>query len=292
MAHLRSCIQANSCKCLVNSVMKKEIRTAILIVFGLLAFLWLEKPLRAYLESLEMDYLSSYFGAGIVVRTILILVMIRLVRKLDLLKFTALCDWKYFKNLHAMVLPMVFILSILSANWANYTSAKPLHLLLFITINLAVGFMEELSFRGVVLPLFIRGIYPSKHTLLLAAISSSLLFGAIHFVNLFSQPDNIVGITSQVFFALSIGVFFCGLMLRTENIYLPSIFHALVNISMSSAILQRTAAAEISTTSQVDGADWASIIGKTIVFGFIFLSGVYMILKSDKEENYQRLNLV
>ena len=125
----------------------------------------------------------------------------------------------------------------------------------------------------------------------MAAFVSSSLFGIVHFVNLFSQPDNFIGITSQVFFALSIGVFFSGLMVRTENILVPVLIHALVNFSFGAGELKETPVEEISNAVEQTGINWNSVIPTTIFFAFIMAGGIFMILSSDKQRIMSTLEI-
>jgi len=70
-----------------------------------------------------------------------------------------------------------------------------------------VGLAEELAFRGFLFP------YMAKYTgnILLSMVIASLIFGLSHYINLFKHPENIYGINTQVVFAFSMGMFFCGL---------------------------------------------------------------------------------
>lgn len=160
--------------------------------------------------------------------------------------------------------------------------------MLFLCYTISVGLVEELVFRGVVFPLFMKGFLKSKRPVLIAAVFSCFFFSALHFVNLFNQPENLIGITSQVFFALSIGVFFSGIMVRTQNIIVPIVLHILINLSFGSGELVNKVK-DTTSVGQKTGVNWSSIIPTTIFFAFIFLSGVYMILKSDKKTIFNKL---
>jgi membrane protease YdiL (CAAX protease family) len=155
----------------------------------------------------------------------------------------------------------------------------------------AVGILEEFVFRGIVFPLLIKSFQNKKNVLLWAAFISSFLFGSIHYVNLFEQPGNFVGITSQVFFATSIGVFFCGLMARTGNILIPAAVHALINFSFGAGVLKDGIGLLETAVESENGLNWNSIIPTSIFFIFIMLGGVFMLLKSNKSLLLRKLGL-
>lgn len=270
--------------------MKKEFKIAILIFLGFLSLLWIEKPLRELLSSFQIDDRTANNSSGLVVRVILIFVAYHFIKKLKFEKFTGLDSLSKFTNIQAIFIPLMFILMGLFSNWKIYLNSEFHTLLLFGLSVLAVGVVEEFIFRGAIFPLCIKALRNSQRPILIGAILSSSLFGIVHFINLFSQPANLVGITSQVFFALSIGVFFSGLLVRTENIAIPAFIHALVNFSFGAGEL-RTVTEEISTVKEVMGVDWSTIIPTTIFFAFIFAGGVYMILNCNEKNIIRKLDI-
>jgi len=212
-----------------------------------------------------------------------------LIKKFHLLDFTGLKSWRKYKNIQAVFIPLVFVTVGIAANWNTYVNTDLRILLLFALSTMAVGIFEELAFRGTILPLLILSFANTKQPILKSAVLSSLMFGLVHLINLFSQPENVIGIISQVFFALAIGVFFCGLMVRTENILIPCMLHALVNFSFGAGELKQTIQ-ETTTTNESSLINWDSLIPTTIFFLFIFFGGVFMILKTDKETILAKLN--
>jgi membrane protease YdiL (CAAX protease family) len=268
--------------------MRKEIKIAAFILIGFLAFLLLEKPLREYVSTIVWDERTSNLISSISIRLILIAVALVLMKRLGLFDFTGLNNWQRVKNMQAVILALAFIIMGASGNWNTYIHTEFGILFLFFCSTLVVGVVEEFVFRGTIFPLFIKSFTTQKRTLLISAILSSLMFGLVHFVNLFKQPENMIGITSQVFFATAIGVFFCGLMVRTENILIPCIIHALVNFSFSTGKL-KTPIEEFSDVQETSGVDWSSFIPTTLFFLFIFIGGVYMILQADQENILDKL---
>lgn len=268
--------------------MKKEIRIALIILVGFLSLLWLEKPFREYLSDAVFEEQIARHVSSISVRICLIVAAIFVIRQLKQIDFTGLNNWRRIKNIHAVFIALAFIIMGIFGNWSIYANTHVDLLALFALSTLAVGIVEELVFRGVVFPLLIKSFRDKGRPILVSAVVSSLAFGLIHFFNLFSQPDNVLGITSQVFFATSIGVFFSGLMVRTENILIPCLIHALVNFSFGAGELNQVIE-EVSASDEITGIDWSSVIPTSIFFTFILVGGIYMILKADKEVILSRL---
>jgi len=262
--------------------MKKEIKISLLILVGFLSFLWLEKPTREFLVTIDFEPQIAKQISGIVIRLLLIVAIVKLIQKLHLQEFTGLNSWRNYKNIQAVLGATTFVAVGLASNWNTYMTSEKGLLLLFATSTFAVGIVEELTFRGAIFPLLIQSLSNTKQPILKSALLSSGMFGMVHFVNLFSQPENFIGIISQVFFATAIGVFFCGLMVRTENILIPCVLHALVNFSFGAGELKQTIQ-EKSSTDGISAADWNSLIPTSIFFSFILLGGVYMIQKTNKE---------
>lgn len=274
----------------MSIIMKKEIKIALVVLIGFMSFLWLEKPLREYLSIYLLDEQTAKQVSAIVVRTILIIVVFNLIKKFKHINFTGLSNWKRFENIQALGITTVFIMIGLSQNWNTYQNTEFELLILFILSSLSVGVVEEHAFRGTILPLLIKTFKSAKKPVLVSAVLSSAMFGLVHFFNLFSQPENLNGITSQVFFATAIGVFFCGLMIRTENIIIPCIVHALINFSFGASGL-RQSTEEVSKLEESSAVNWGSIIPTTIFFSFIFIGGIYMIVKSDRKAIFEKLEL-
>ncbi len=270
--------------------MKKEIKISIIVLIGFLSFLWLEKPLKEYLSLNLFEEEIAKQISSITIRTILIITAIGVIKKLRLIDFTGLNSWQRFRNIQAVIIAFGFIIMGMTGNWTTYTNTKIELLVLFALSTCVVGIVEEFVFRGTIFPLFIKSFKIKNRPILTSAVLSSLMFGIVHFINLFSQPENIIGITSQVFFATAIGVFFCGLMVRTENILIPCIVHALVNFSFGAGELKQSIE-DISDIEEVSGINWNSLVPTTIFFSFIFIGGIYMILKTDKARILDTLDL-
>jgi membrane protease YdiL (CAAX protease family) len=271
--------------------MKSNFTRALLTVAVFLLLLWTEKPLREWMTSFFQNELTARFLAGVIVRTSLIILFFYVIRQMSFTTFSGLNSWRKAKNLQAIILALLFVAFGFTSNINTYGASTPSILILFMISVIAVGVLEEFVFRGIVFPLFIQSFQSKKYVLLWAAFISSFLFGSLHYMNLFSQPGNFIGITSQVFFATSIGVFFCGLMARTENIFISILIHALINFSFGAGALT-TGINKIETTTVAEnGLNWNSIVPTSIFFLFIMSGGVFMLLKSNKTILLRKLGI-
>lgn len=94
-----------------------------------------------------------------------------------------------------------------------------LDLLGCIIYMLCVGIFEELLTRGVLFnSMKLKWGTDTKGTLK-AAIISSILFGTMHLLNLIESPDLILATLSQFIYATLFGIFFCGVYMKTKNLW-------------------------------------------------------------------------
>lgn len=116
--------------------------------------------------------------------------------------------------------PMLYVLGALGV--AVALGLPPAPLMIWVLINtLFVGFSEELMFRGVMLRSFRRrfSIWP-------AVIITSLAFGAVHSLNIFTTGEVAQSLIQSCAAALS-GLIFIALRLRTGSIWPPMLLHGL-----------------------------------------------------------------
>jgi membrane protease YdiL (CAAX protease family) len=117
-------------------------------------------------------------------------------------------------------LPLVYIVAGLGL--ATILGLPPASLLLLVLLNsLLVGFSEELMFRGVLLQAF-RGVL----TLWPAVLLTSVMFGAVHSLNVFVTGELGTALIQSVAAFLS-GLFFIALRLRSQSLWPPILVHGL-----------------------------------------------------------------
>jgi membrane protease YdiL (CAAX protease family) len=155
--------------------------------------------------------------------------------------------------------------------------------------NLLAGFTEEMCVRGLMFPLIVKANNNRRQIILISALLSSIIFGLLHYSNLKNQPGNFEGITSQVVFGFAIGMYFCGLLLRTENILVPAVMHGLFNITFGPKNIMLTPVSNISDQRETQFFDWSSFVSTSIVFLLILFIGIFMIRKADKQSVFRKL---
>ena len=106
--------------------------------------------------------------------------------------------------------------------------AEPTQLIFFALICLGVGFFEEMAFRGCAFMLLLKNRTKSRSKIFLAIFLSSVVFGLIHFVNLFFGASPLA-VLLQIGYSALIGALCSMVLLLTGNIWLCVLLHAIYN---------------------------------------------------------------
>jgi len=136
-----------------------------------------------------------------------------------------------------------------------------------ILICLLVGLAEEFVFRGILVGLFLKLLHNNVFG---AVIGSSVMFGLLHLINLRALSFGYVSI--QVFFAVAIGLLFGTIYVKTHNIMIVILLHALRDMfpMFSEKMMAQSTKVEFS---------WASLY-VVLIFLFITLMISYIQLKN------------
>jgi membrane protease YdiL (CAAX protease family) len=120
-----------------------------------------------------------------------------------------------------VIWPWLVFLALFAASALN-AGLPPASVTLFILVNTAlVGWSEEVMFRG----LWLRGLHRS-FGIWVAILGSSLIFGAIHMLNVFLTGD-LRGAVIQSAAAFLSGVFLAAVRLRTGSLWTGIVLHGL-----------------------------------------------------------------
>lgn len=161
----------------------------------------------------------------------------------------------------------------------NYKDFGQILLVLFDT--LCIGLFEELMLRGVVFQAMQQKWQGRKNSILYAAILSSALFGCLHLINLIARPQLIYTTISQVIYATFLGICFCGLYYKTQNLWIPIITHALIDFSCNILI---TLSSWYAHQAAVDVPLLEAII-QTVLVSPTVLIGVWCIISTSSSDN-------
>lgn len=107
----------------------------------------------------------------------------------------------------------------------NVTSMS---ILITVFTCIGTGFFEEMAFRGCAFMLLLKKRTKSRAKIFLAILLSSLVFGAIHFVNIFFGASP-VSVLLQIGYSSLIGALCSMVLLLTGNIWLCVVLHSVYN---------------------------------------------------------------
>ncbi len=245
------------------------------------------------------DYLGQYFYRNpegellveIIVRLFIFILLLIGVKRLGLNLFNGLKRKPFIKNKSVLIVPIILIVAGLIGNWTTYSEADNQLLILFTISVLLVGLVEETWLRGLILPLLIKSHIGRKQVLYVSVLLSAVLFGLLHYVNLFEHPENFWGITSQVLFGIAIGVFFGALMLRTGNVFVVAICHGSINFIFANSILGKDSIKQVMEGYLKNtNFDWVTLLANGLLFCLIIWIGLNMIRRVDQAEIKRELN--
>jgi len=207
--------------------MKKTLKTAIYTIFVILSLFVIATEFFGV--TFSCDEMINSFISDTVMRVLSGICVMLLITALS---FGTLS----FKRITAkwlLVLPCLLVI-INNFPFFDWLSQKPeiingRYLPYFLAECLAVGFFEELLFRGFIFPFCLEKWNGSKKEVVKAMVVSSAVFGLFHLTNLFSEPFGAV--IMQVGYSFLLGMLMCFVMMYTENVWLCVIMHAGFNFA-------------------------------------------------------------
>jgi membrane protease YdiL (CAAX protease family) len=169
-----------------------------------------------------------------------------------------------------VIWPWLMYLALFAASALN-AGLPPVSVTLFILANTAlVGWSEEVMFRGV----WMRGLFRS-FGIWVAILGSSLIFGAIHVLNVFLTGD-LKGAVIQAVAAFLSGVFLAAVRLRTGSLWTGIVLHALWDAGTFLVAAGATATATAAPTAM---GDYGSIVMSIP----LFLLGLYFLRHAGRD---------
>lgn len=176
---------------------------------------------------LDSNDLGTKYGMGIFVRLFGLALLLPILSHLsDMQIFTYRIDKTCFA-----ISWLFFVYIVANLEIDDVAQATPGMVLLMILECFAIGFYEEILFRGVLLRQFTELFGNSHSKIICAVFASSLLFGLIHLKN-FRTGAGAAAVLTQVGYAFIIGVFFSAILLRTNwNLLWCGILHSLYDMA-------------------------------------------------------------
>ncbi len=105
-----------------------------------------------------------------------------------------------------------------------------------------------------------------------AIVISSVLFGMVHLLNLFSAPQLVNETIDQVFYATFIGIFLGALYLRSHNIWVVAFYHAMYDIASELPVIFHEIPAQAIMDETVSEAVLNVIVSSIFVFVGLFIA--------------------
>lgn len=268
---------------------KTRVQVIVVVSLGFALLLAMAVPIRHALAPYIVEETELKLVAGIIVRALMFCILIYAVKRLNLLDFLGRKSRFGIQQFPPLIIPLIITLMAIFGDLATYQQAGTKLLILFLIANVFVALVEELAFRAIILPLIIQIRSGKKRALLVSVVLTSVIFGVVHYLNLFREPGNFSGITSQVIFASCIGIYLGSLFLRTRNIIFPVMIHFLVNVAFGKSTLMTQSDVVLGEVVE-KSTDWASLFITLGLFGSIALGGVFVMRLVNKQDILKSLN--
>ena len=208
---------------------RREILVRVLLVLSILAVVAVEIWYRLIDSPTELttdlySSLSRLFGTAVALVFMLEFSLGRILRPLGNKRASAIL----------YILP-AFAIAINNFPWVSFLagdcsmSASAHDILFYAFMCLCVGLFEEIAFRGCVLMLLLKKRTGSKLEVFMAIFWSSVVFGAVHLVNLFTSSP--VAVLLQIGYSALIGGLCSLVLLETGSVWACVLVHAVYNFS-------------------------------------------------------------
>ncbi|MEQ9375546.1 MAG: CPBP family intramembrane glutamic endopeptidase [Imperialibacter sp.] len=251
----------------------------VLFVVGL-AFM---VPLEGLLLKCSLsDFHAEYINL-LAKMSVLMLLGFSLIKKWNLAVLAGLSASYNWKHKYLTAIPVyIILLGLASVIATDLTKIELPNLILLLLSCLAVGFAEELLFRGVLQSFYLKKYVNRKSGMFLGIFIPSLAFGLFHLIN-YLKYGALLPVLVQVVFATFIGFFFGVVLLKTNKLIPIAITHALINFSFS---LQNLPNLQSQVTQEPENASVAPIV----IFLPLLIIALLLLKKIDKTDVQEKLS--
>ena len=213
------------------------------------------------------------------------LLLVWLLFKLDLFKragFTRPSRWKAVWLVWPLTLLALLNASELIDGSLTIDSSRPWLLVLYIAMNLAIGFCEEVMGRGVVLTVMLQKWGYTRRGIYQAVLVSSALFGVAHIFNLMTGHLPLLAGLTQIIYSVFFGVIFAACFLRNNAIWPAILMHGVIDFGGG----LRHIAVEGSQIAVANNT-LAQALGILVITLPLFLYGLFILRKVAPDEKTQ-----
>lgn len=177
------------------------------------------------------DTTEWYIGSA-VARLVSIFILLMLLSLLGWSRsagFTRLGSWQaWLITLLALVYIIPVSASAMTGN-LDFSLSDPALAISATVFIMGHAFLEETTFRGLVLHAFVQAWGNTDRGLMKGILFSSLLFGGYHLIYIIGEPPPVVLLRVVVGFAL--GIFYAALVLSGRSIYPAAFSHGALNLA-------------------------------------------------------------
>ena len=111
-----------------------------------------------------------------------------------------------------------------------YINSEALHVVLYALLCLCVGYFEEMAFRGCIFSVILQRRGKRLIDVFISIVLSSVVFGAIHVLNLFAGASPL-SVILQIGYSFLIGGMCSIILIKTSNIWYCVVIHAVYNFA-------------------------------------------------------------
>ena len=158
-------------------------------------------------------------------------------------------------------------------------------IVLGVLMLIAVGYREEILYRGVITNAIARKYADSAKGIWITVLSSSALFGAMHMGNVL-HGASFQSALIQSFSAIGTGAFFCAVYLRSGSIWGTAWLHTLINAAAAFEALFINSGSDLADV--VNGLEGLALL-QLIIAVFDFLIVAFLLRKSRQQKILDRI---
>jgi len=244
-------------------------------------------PINEYL----IDFGTDTYDAKLIDKTVTnVFIIVLVFCLLKYLRIKYYFEFKNYKN-YGYYLPLLFFVLVSSSNLLSIKNLDLSHtnwttFLIFVFSILTSASLEEILFRGLFLGALLK-LQPSSNKETTGfVVLSGLLFGIAHFMNVFYTTNGILGTVYQIYAAIGFGVLYGATYIKTRNLLVLILVHAITNFSSKIHELSPDLSTDVVELSE-NTNDTSLVVSSVLVFiiyGIPLAIGLLLLAKVDTSD--------